>query len=271
MSSAAAATAEALDRLVTRYNRRRYVHPDPLEFLYRYPDVRDREIAGLVAASLAYGRVAQILRSVAKALAVMGPSPADFVARASPSCLARSFAGFRHRFSTGSELAALLAGARRMLDRYGSLHACFAAAFGRGDATVLPALSVFARELSGGHYSSLVSRPDGGSALKRLNLYLRWMIRHDRVDPGGWRGIPPSALVVPLDTHMHRLAAALGFTKRRQADMRTALEITAAFRAIAPRDPVRYDFALTRVGIRGDGDVHAALGGGTIVDATGTT
>ncbi|HOX23780.1 MAG TPA: DUF2400 family protein, partial [Elusimicrobiales bacterium] len=87
------------------------------------------------------------------------------------------------------------------------------------------------------------------SPLKRWNLYFRWMVRKDAVDPGGWNKIPPSSLIVPLDTHMQRIAKLLGLTKRKQADMKTALEITAAFAAVRPEDPVRYDFCLTRFGI----------------------
>jgi uncharacterized protein (TIGR02757 family) len=88
---------------------------------------------------------------------------------------------------------------------------------------------------------------------------LRWLVRRDDVDPGGWTGVPASRLVVPLDVHMHRIGAALGLTARRQADAKAALEVTAAFRAISPDDPVRYDFALTRLGIRTDTDLEAFL------------
>jgi uncharacterized protein (TIGR02757 family) len=247
-----ATTGEALEALVSRYHRRRFVHPDPLEFLYRYPALRDREIVALLASSLAYGRVVQILRSVAAVLTVLGPSPASHLAGTTPRHLARAFSRFKHRFTTGEELVQLLLGARGAIVRHGSLRACFASSFSPSDTTILPALAAFAREVTGGTYSSLIPRADGGSACKRLNLFLRWMVREDRVDPGGWRAIPPAALVVPLDTHLHRLARELGFTQRRHADMRTALEVTAAFRAYAPDDPVRYDFALTRLGIRRD-------------------
>ena len=94
--------------------------------------------------------------------------------------------------------------------------------------------------------------PSRGSACKRLNLYLRWMIRSDEVDPGGWSGVHPRKLIVPLDTHMHRIGREWGFTRRKAADMKTALEITEAFRSINELDPVKYDFALTRTGIRKD-------------------
>ena len=259
------ADARTLERLYARYNRREYVHPDPLEFLYRYDDVRDREVAGMVASSLAYGRVEQILKSVAKVLDRMTERPARFLERASEARLHRTFAAFRHRFTAGEEMARLLYGVKRVMKRHGSLEACFAAGtedMEDTDDTVRPALTAFVDELSagaGGRPESLLPYPGKGSACKRLHLFLRWMVRCDAVDPGGWEGVPPSKLVVPLDVHMFRLCRALGFTRRRQADARTAFEVTARFRQIAPEDPVRYDFALTRLGIRKDLEVDAFL------------
>jgi uncharacterized protein (TIGR02757 family) len=105
----------------------------------------------------------------------------------------------------------------------------------------------------------LLPAPEAGSACKRLLMYLRWMARRDAVDPGPWQGVDPRLLVVPMDTHMYRVARALGFTRRRTAGMRAALETTAAFARFRPGDPVRYDFALTRLGIRRDTDLPAFL------------
>ena len=252
----------ALDGLYARYNRREFVHPDPLEFLYKYDKVRDREIVGLIASSLAYGRVKQILRSIDYVLARLGPSPADYLLRASQDGILAIFQDFVHRFTTGERLASMLLGARRVIKLYGSLHACFVAGHRETDDTVVPALTGFVKELLGGNYSRdkyLVPAPDRGSACKRLHLFLRWMVRKDAVDPGGWDGIPASKLVIPLDTHMYQIGVALRLTKRNQADLRTALEITSAFREIVPEDPVRYDFALTRLGIREDTDMAAFL------------
>jgi uncharacterized protein (TIGR02757 family) len=241
-----------LDELYGRYNRREYVHPDPLEFLYRYEDLRDREIAGLVASALAYGRVAQILRSVSHVLDRM-ESPAAFVGSSDADSLRRDFRGFKHRFTTGEEMASMLLGVKRMIDRYGSLESCFCSGLAESDDSVLPALRAFTSQINssvGLRRSSLVPLADDGSACKRLNLYLRWMVRRDGVDPGGWDRVPASRLIVPLDTHMHRLSLAMGLTSRKQANMCTAMEVTAAFREMRPDDPVRYDFALTRLGIR---------------------
>jgi uncharacterized protein (TIGR02757 family) len=249
-----------LDGLYARYHRREFVHPDPVEFLYGYGDPRDREVVGLVASSLAYGRVAQILASVSRVLERM-PSPASFVAGSSRRTLRREFAGFKHRFTTGDELSGLLLGVKRAVEEHGSLRACFAAGIRPGDETVVPALTNFAGTLSremGDGCNSILPSPCRGSACKRLNLFLRWMVRRDEVDPGGWDEVPPSSLLVPLDTHMYRVSRALGFTRRRSADLRTALEVTEAFRRIHPGDPVRYDFVLTRAGIWG----HGARAGG---------
>jgi len=251
-----AALKESLDDLHARYNRRAMVRPDPLEFLWDYPDPRDREIVALVASSLAYGRVAQILRSVRAALDRIG-SPARFLERSSESALRRSFSGFRHRFTTGEEMAALLYGAKRACERRGSLLACFEAELSDSDETVLRALSGFVAQLSepsGGRCGSLLASPADGSACKRLNLFLRWMVRHDAVDPGGWEPVGAARLVIPLDVHVHRICRRLGLTRRRPADLRTALEITRAFRLICPEDPIRYDFAISRLGIRKDAD-----------------
>jgi uncharacterized protein (TIGR02757 family) len=239
-----------LEALYRRYNKRGYITPDPLQFLHNYPDVGDREIAGMVASSLAYGRVAQIVRSVASALTRMGPSPAAFLREHSERQLHAAFTGFKHRFTPAGEIVALLLGIREAIRRHGSLNACFLAGYRDENETVLPALREFVAVLARGD-ANLIPCPSRGSACKRLNLYLRWMVRHDDVDPGGWTGVSPATLVIPLDTHMHRIGLTMGMTARKAADLKTALDITAAFRRIMPSDPVRYDFALTRLGIRG--------------------
>ena len=254
--------ADIMESLYGELNRRRYVHPDPLEFLYEYEDPADREVVALIAASLAYGRVRQILRSASAVLAELGPRPARSLAEMRPSRLSRATAGFKHRFSTGEHVAALLLGAKRLMRRFGSLQACFSRGLEATDETVLPALRKFAARLAEaarGDCGHLLPHSACRSACKRLNLMLRWLVRRDDVDPGGWTCAGPEKLIVPLDTHMHRIATALGMTGRKSADMRTALEVTAAFRRIRPEDPVRYDFALTRLGIRDDLPLSAFL------------
>ncbi len=246
-----------LDRLYAFYNARKWVHPDPLEYLYEYPRLQDREVVGLIASCLAYGRVTQILKSVSGILKEMGEAPCRFLETCSFPALEKRFGEFKHRFTTGREMVMMLEGIRYVIDRYGSLYECFLGALDHQDDTILPALSFFVSELKtpfDDSPSSLLPSPEKGSACKRLSLFMRWMVRKDRVDPGGWEDVSPRKLIVPLDTHMHRISVCLNLTERRNSDMRTALEVTKAFRMLVPRDPVRYDFALTRLGIRKDGD-----------------
>ncbi len=253
---------EALEHLYEKYNRREFIHPDPLEFLYCYDNPRDREIAGLIASSLAYGRVSQILKSISKVLEKMSPSPFRFLEDASMKSLLQTFSDFKHRFTTGDELAVMLFGAKCVIAKHGSLHACFKSALSNNADTIRPALTSFVKELRGGFNAgnnSLLPSPEKGSACKRLNLFLRWMVRKDSVDPGGWDDVPPAKLIVPLDTHLHRICLILELTKRKQADMRTAIEITDSFRIFDSQDPARYDFALTRLGIRQDARLETFL------------
>jgi len=244
---------QKLDRLYLTYHRREYVHPDPLEFLYAYEDLRDREIAGLIASSLAYGRVARILKSVSHILSIMGPSPCLFLEKNNHDAFRHLFAGFRHRFADETHISSLLTGAKHVVEIYGGFYECLLAGMKKTDETITPAMSFFAQKLTEtGGCGHLIPLPERGSACKRLNLFFRWMIRKDEVDPGGWDAIPPSLLIIPLDVHIHRISLRLGLTARKQANMKTALEITHGFRKLSPEDPVRYDFALSRLGIRDD-------------------
>jgi len=244
--------------LYNQYNRRDYVHPDPLEFLYLYKEIRDREIVGLIASSLAYGRVKQILKSVSFVLDKMNPSPYVFITHSSYRSFCKAFEGFTHRFATGDHLAGLLWGIKNVIARFGSLNECFCHGLSPDDDTVIPAMIFFTGQLITGKSEPghLVALPEKGSACKRMNLFLRWMVRKDSVDPGGWKNVPLSKLVIPLDTHMHKISLKLGLTAKKQANMNTALEITSCFRQLVPDDPVKYDFVLTRLGIRDDMDIN---------------
>lgn len=246
---------EKLESIYREYNRRDLVAPDPLQFLYCYSDPQDREIVALIAAGLAYGRVAQILKSIKKILIAMGDSPAGFIRENDESGFRRSFAGFKHRFTTGEELAMFLAGAKQAVKDFGSLEACFRSCCADTDKNVAPALARFADHLTAkfaNGMSYLFPSPAKGSACKRPMLMLRWMVRADDVDPGGWNHVAPAKLIIPLDTHMHQFALKAGFTARKNANLATAIEITERFKQINPEDPVKYDFAITRFGIRDD-------------------
>jgi len=249
----------ALEGVYATYHHPQYIAPDPLVPVRAFAAPADQEVVGLIAASLAFGNVKQILRSIDTVLAVF-PDPARDLAALPPARIADRLAGFRHRYVDGDDMAGLLIGVQRVLADYGSLEACFRAGLQPGHASVLPALTAFAAALRGSSPKNyLLPDPALGSACKRWCMYLRWMVRRDAIDPGPWTGIPPELLVVPLDTHMHRVSLGLGLTRRKQPGLAAALEITEAFRAICPEDPVRYDFSLTRLGIHPQGDMAAFL------------
>jgi len=250
---------DLLERVYRRYNRRACIESDPLQYAYRFSDARDIEIAAFLAAALAYGRVQQIHRSLERLFALTGPSPYEFTAAFAPSSR-KKLAGFKHRFTTGQDIADLLELLSGVLGRHGSLQSFFLGGYDARDETVLPALTRFCDVLGaayadahGGHLSRglmyLLANPRRGSVSKRLHLFLRWMVRDDDVDPGLWTGIDKARLIVPVDVHMGRLCHILGLHDGRTISLAGAVKITAAFAKIEPADPVKYDFALSRIGI----------------------
>src|SRR5512142_2870143 len=256
---------EALDAGLDRTAR---VAADPVEFPRAQRSPADAEVAGLVAVALAYGRAELFKPVVARVLAAMGPSPARFAEAFAAASDRAAFDGVVYRFNRPPDLAALVAAIGHLRRTHGGLGARFRALFegaGGGAGALRPALARLAAELREAPPVAPLLRgrgtrglrhllPDaaGPGASKRWNLYLRWMVRGpDGVDLGLWRGVPAAALVVPLDTHVHRVARALGLTRRRDASWRTAEEITAGLRLVDPGDPVRFDFALCHLGMSG--------------------
>jgi len=230
----------------------------------RYSAPADQELTGLVASALALGNAALIMQAAGTALAPFGPSPASTLACMDDRDVAASLAGFRYRFFDSSDLAPLLCAARDVARRFGSLQDAFLSGADTGEPDYAQAASAFVRILCSAAPSSwklnLLPDPARGSAAKRVFLYLRWMIRRDSVDPGPWQRADPSHLVVPLDTHMAAACRRLGLIDRRSTDLKAAREAGAAFRAFRPDDPVRYDFCMTRPGIRPDLDPDECFG-----------
>ena len=255
---------QTLDSLYANRSQQHLAN-DPLSFCHRYSKPEDREIAGLLASSFAYGNVKIILRSLEAVFSKIGPSPRRFVEQFEPEEGLQLFAGFKHRFNDSRDLCALLYAMRLMLAGSGSIEAFFCRGFdGRQDdiSATLAQFSaavlafdytpVFGRSAppQDSYFSFLFPSPDAGSACKRLCMFLRWMVRPaDGIDLGVWQSIPPAKLVIPVDAHIQRICRLLGFTARKQADWRMAREITAALRRLDPLDPVKYDFSICHLGI----------------------
>lgn len=261
-----------LDAFVRAYDYEGHLRRDPLHLVLRYPDPGDREVAGIVAACLAYGIVQRVLYSVEAALDRLGPHPAAFLADfdAAGRAERRLFRGFLHRMTGEVEMRALCHALGEVLRGEGSLEARFAQGQGAGEATIRSGLAHLVGTLrvrvmavaddmhparAAWHRRRirfLLPSPDEGSACKRLNLWLRWMVRRSRPDRGAWTAAQPSQLVIPLDAHIVRLSTYLGFTRRATPDWKMAEEVTAALRALDPEDPMKYDFALCHLGISGE-------------------
>ena len=259
MSKRTAQIREVLEKLYIRYNRRELINPDPLQFLYRYSDPADIEITAFLASALAYGRVQQIEKSLNNLLGRMGDSPSGFVINFDRG-KRKTLKDFKHRFTTGDDISDLLTLLKTIIRRCGSIERYFALGYNPGDKNIIPALSKFCNSLLDIHTAGgkgqptrglkyLLVSPDGGSACKRLNLFLRWMVRDDDVDTGLWKSIEKAGLIVPIDVHMGRLCKILGLYDRKTVSLSAAEEITESFAEIEPADPVKYDFALSRIGI----------------------
>jgi uncharacterized protein (TIGR02757 family) len=250
---------DVLERLYDKYNHRDLIKPDPLQFIYQYSSRADMEIAGFLGACLAYGRVQQIERSIITLLGFMGDHPSEFVHDFNKQKRAK-LSDFKHRFTTGDDISDLLWLLKKVLQRHGSIEGSFMQGYKKDDHNIIPALTHFCESLqnmytsehrnaAGSGLKYLLVSPTGGSACKRLNLFLRWMVRKDEVDAGLWQSIDKAKLIVPIDVHMSRLSRILGFHSRKTVSLSTAIEVTESFAKIEPDDPVKYDFALSRIGI----------------------
>jgi uncharacterized protein (TIGR02757 family) len=231
---------------------------DPVAVVHRYAALEDRELVGLIASAVAFGNVKALRAKLEEALRRLGP---DIAATADdPATVLARLRGWKHRVYQGEDLARLLVGARSVQRASGSLGRRFAADLQR-EGDLRAALTAFTRAIreAGGLTSGrgnerrgsshILADPSRASGCKRLLLYLRWMVRPaDGVDLGLW-DVPTSALLVPVDVHIHKLGRNLGFTRRKTTSWKTTEEITAALRRFDPADPVKYDFALCHLGM----------------------
>ena len=253
-----------LDRLHDAYNVPDST-ADPVQFVWRYDDARDREVVAAIASGLAFGRLASVLASIDRVLDLLGPHPAAYLDALDVRTAREALAPVVHRWTRGDDLVALLVVLRELRSRYGSLEGAFLSGDDASAPDVAPGLEAFSalacsadvREAYGGsvrgrlgvHY--FFPRPSLGSACKRLNLFVRWMVRQDAVDPGGWSRVSRSRLVIPLDTHTIRVGRCLRLTRYTSPGWRMAADITATLRLIDPDDPVRYDFSLCHMSMMG--------------------
>ncbi len=255
------------DTLEQLYANRSQQHlaNDPLSFCHRYHNPADQEVAALIAAVFAYGNVKVIKGSLARIFSIMGDSPSGFIDSFEPGKHRNLFHGFKHRFNNEDDLAALFLAIRQIRLQHRSIELFFSQFHATDASTVELALNGFTTALFSFDYSPvfgsdglpqkssfrfLFPSPAGGSACKRICMYLRWMVRPaDGIDLGLWKSVSPSQLIIPVDRHIERIARMLGLTGRHTPDWKMASEITANLRLLDPLDPVKYDFSLCHLGI----------------------
>jgi len=239
---------------------------DPLEFVRGLKGRQNQEIGGLICSALAYGRVEHIRKNIAEVFGIMGSDLVRYCVDVSYKDKKHAFSQFKHRFNPGDDIALLLDCAGTIIGRFGSVESLFLQGLARDHDSIKPALEAFCKEIcllahkKGSRelktFSFLFPLPSGGSACKRLNMYLRWMVReNDGIDLGLWKTVSPRLLVIPVDTHIAQIAREWGMTKRKTADWVMAEEITAVLRTIDHSDPVRFDFSLCRAGMVGFRDM----------------
>lgn len=254
------AVGEALLRIEASYSSQERRRRDPVDVVHDFSDPLDQELVALVAACMAFGNAKTIVTKVREVTARLNDRPSKVAD--SPKLVFARLAGFRHRVFLGEDVARVLLGARSLQREHGSLGAAFAKMLTQADGELRVALSALVREVrSRGEFpdrsarrgpAHILPNPAKGSAVKRLVLFLRWMIRpSDGVDLGLWP-VDPRVLVVPVDVHLHRIGKNLGFTRERTASWKAAEEITRALAVFAPEDPVRFDFPLCHMGMAED-------------------
>jgi uncharacterized protein (TIGR02757 family) len=253
-----------LNRFYREYDFKERLLHDPIAIPHRYKTAADIEVAGFLAASFAYGRVGLFMPVVEKILSPMGRSPHDFLVHFRIARHAALFHGMHYRFNKNEDVLCLLFILHAMLRKEGSLERSLMKHYRDEDADIGNALSgmisgflsidttkVYGKNIRPDGLMQFFPTPANGSACKRQNLFLRWMVRDRDIDFGVWKGIPKKKLVIPLDTHIMKISRCLGLTARKSADWKTAVEVTEALRRLDPEDPLKYDFALCHQGISG--------------------
>ena len=255
-------TLDALRREISIPER---LDADPVSIVRRFHRPADQEVAGLVVSTLALGRAASARAKAREVLSIMGPHPARFVRRFRIDRDRARFTGWAHRWIRGRDVACLLSLIKQVMAKHGSLEKCFLDGCREEEADLGAALARFVGEIRSGdpepiyrrgrlpgRWKAILPSPEDGSACKRMNLYLRWMVRDgDGIDLGAWRQVPAAKLVIPLDTHVYRLARHLGLSHRKSPGWQMALDVTRALRRLDPEDPVKYDFLLCHLGMIG--------------------
>jgi uncharacterized protein (TIGR02757 family) len=251
-----------LKGLSETYSDRKFLRDDPIYYVHQYKDPADQEIAALISASLAFGNVKAVQASVQKILGLMGASPRAYILSFNPQTEAGRYGDFVHRWVRGGDIVLLMAWLNGVLKKHKSLKALFLKHHHREDKDIKPMLEkvtagiledlpplLHARAASRG-FRYFFPSPKDGSPCKRLNMFLRWVVRpKDGFDLGLWPEIPASKLIIPLDTHIFQFALRHKLSAYKNPRWEMAVEVTEFLKELSPEDPVRYDFPICHHGM----------------------
>ena len=240
---------DVLDHQFSKYNRISFIDEDPISIPHKFSKKQDIEISGLLAATIAWGNRVSIVKNATKLVQLMDYEPYDFVMNHSSYDLNR-FSSFVHRTFNPIDLAFFILGLKNIYTKHDSLENVFTHSEGIKmgiDKFRNAMFETVHKPRSEKHISS----PLKGSAAKRLNMYLRWMVRNDSrgVDFGIWRKIKPSQLYIPLDVHTGNVGRELGLLTRKQNDWKAVTELTNVLKKFDENDPIKYDFAMFGMGV----------------------
>lgn len=240
-----------LDEKVLLYNHPNFIESDPIQIPHRFSQKEDIEIAGFLSATIAWGNRIMIIKNASKMMDLMGNSPYDFVMSHSPQQLNR-FDDFVHRTFNSTDFKTFIIGLRHIYDKHKGLEALFMEVENN---SIQKNISEFKKKFFEIEHEirtqKHISDPLNNSAAKRINMYLRWMVRNDNagVDFGIWKNVSPAFLSCPLDVHSGNVARKLGLLTRKQNDAKAVAELDTSLRILDPEDPTKYDFALFGLGV----------------------
>jgi uncharacterized protein (TIGR02757 family) len=224
---------------------------DPIWYIHKIKDEKEIEILGLIASCYSYGNIIQINRFQETFSGLLSGGIYDFVMNFDYKIDVKYFKNLKYRFNKSEDLGCLIVNMQKVISFYGSLKNLFLEKYSANDENILNTLGNFSSKLKklnparSKTYSYLLPDVSKNSTCKRLNLYLRWMIRKDEIDFGIWgKEVDKSKLIIPVDTHVYRVSRQIGLMKRNSCDIKFAIELTEKLKAFDPEDPVKYDFAL---------------------------
>ena len=244
-------TKNELDNLVTKYETPDFIKDDPIIFSHKFSSKKDIEIAGFIASLVAYGqrpvfikKLNTLLLDIAKA------EPHNFILNFDPVILG----DFNYRFGKPEDFAQIFTIMRELYTKDGGLEELFKFCYEKGKPerlfqTVTDYFYSRADENAGQGFYFMIPNPAKGGAMKRMSMFLRWMVRKGPVDFGIWDFMPPSELLIPLDVHVARISREMGLLTRKQNDFKAVIELTNNLKKFDPQDPVKYDFAMFGFGV----------------------